>query len=297
MNSRIWSLALALMLFLCPTASLAEEMAPILVDRINSPKEYADFAFAEDAPLFEVIFPQILNCDAAYLRFGEETMLVDCATEGQAVRILNMCRQLGITHIDRVVITHPHADHIGGFRNLIKEVSVDELWINYPENCNDHMKYAVEAAKRAGIPVYTYKDGDVFTLGGATIEAWMLPNDMNRLNDTSAQLFITYGERTFLMAADLVRDGQKEMVALKGDRLDADILKYPHHGKEALVKVYQEAVSPLFMVVTNNHTKTEGYKAIRSSGIPRAYTVPGFVYLSTDGQTWIADRIVSEIKY
>ncbi len=297
MNCRIWSLMLALMLMICPMASLAEEAAPILVDRINSPKEHADFAFAEDAPLFEVIFPQILNCDAIYLRFGEESMLVDCATQGQAVRILNMCRQLGITHIDRVINTHPHEDHLGGFQNLIKEVSVGELWINYPENCNPHMTNAVAAARRADIPVYTYEDGDVFTLGGATIEAWMLPNNMDRLNDTSAQLFITYGERTFLMAADLVRDGQKAFVELKGDKLDADILKYPHHGKEPLVKAYQEAVSPLFVIVTNNHTKTEGYKAIRSSGIPRAYTVPGFVYLSTDGKTWIADRIISEIKY
>ena len=60
---------------------------PVLVDRINSPKEHADFAFAPDAKLLEIYFPQVLSADAAYLRFGGETMMIDCATAELAVRI------------------------------------------------------------------------------------------------------------------------------------------------------------------------------------------------------------------
>lgn len=280
--------------------ALGEDMSaqpPVLVDRINAPEEHADFAFAEDAPLFEVIFPQILNCDAAFLRCGGETMLVDCATVGQAQRIINMCKQLGITHIDKVINTHPHEDHIGGLKELIKCVTVGELWICFPEDYTTHMTKAIGYANKAGIPICTYKDGDVLTLGDASIEVWMLEGKVTELNDCSAQYFITYGERTFLMAADLENAGQRQFVEIKGELLKADILKYPHHGKEALDKLYMEAVSPLFMVVTNNQTENAGRKFIRNSGVAYAYTVPGFVYLSTDGATWIADRIVSEVKY
>lgn len=99
------------------------------------------------------------------------------------------------------------------------------------------------------------------------------------------------------MAADLEHEGQADFVQKKGAALKADILKYPHHGKEPLRRDYLEAVSPLFMVVTNNQTRTEGWKYVRSTGIAHAYTVPGFVYLATDGQTWIADRIPSKVKY
>ncbi|MBQ8554696.1 MAG: MBL fold metallo-hydrolase [Clostridia bacterium] len=271
--------------------------APVLVDRINSPEEHADFAFGEENVLFEVLFPQHLNCDAILLRCGEETMLVDCATQGQAQRVIDMCKQLGITHIDKVVNTHPHEDHIGGFRDLIKEVTVDELWICFSENYNDHMKKAVGYAANAGIPVMTYADGDVLTLGGATIEVWQLDASNKELNDRSAQFLVTYGERTMLMAADLEKPGQNKYVELKGEKLDADILKYPHHGLEKLTDSYAAAVSPLFMVITNNQRSTEGKKYIQRSGIPYAYTVPGFVYLTTDGQTWVADRIVCEKKY
>ena len=297
MYSRL--LALLLALLLVPAAVLAEEavQAPVVVDRINTPEEYADFAFAEDALLFEVIFPQILNCDAILLRCNGETMLVDCATQGQAVRIINMCKQLGITHIDKVVNTHPHEDHIGGFRDLIKEVTVGELWVCFPTDYNEHITKAVGYAEKANIPVYTYADGDTFTLGGATIEVWKLEGKASELNDCSAQFYVTYGERTMLMAADVETAGQKKYVEMKREALKADVLKYPHHGIDKLNADYLALVSPQYLVVTNNHRKTDGYNAITKGDVPYAYTVPGFVYLSTDGTTWVADRIVSEIKY
>lgn len=289
-------LALMMLLGVC---AFAEEgvQAPVLIDRVNASQEHADFAFAEDAELLEVIFPQILNCDAAFLRCGGETILVDCATQGQAVRVINMCKQMGITHIDRVINTHPHEDHIGGFRDLIKEVDVGELWICFPEDYNNHMTKAVGYAKKAGIPVKTFADGDVLTLGGATIEVWQMEEPGAKLNNCSAQFKITFGERTFLMAADLQGDGQKRMVELHGDALDADILKYPHHGIEVLRDDYLAAVTPLMVVVTNNHRQTAGWKWIMKGTIPYAYTVPNLVHLTTDGATWIVEKIPSDVKY
>lgn len=299
LHKRVAAVVAALMLLLGMIA-FAEEAAaqpPVLVDRINSPQEHADFAFAEDAELLEVIFPQILNTDAAYLRCGGETMLIDCCTDGQAQRIIDMCKQLGITRVDKLVNTHPHADHIGGLRRLLQAIEIGELWICFPKDVNDHMIKAMSLAEQAGVPVYSYADGDVMTLGDATLEVWKLEGPVHQMNDCSAQHFITYGERTLLMAADLEWGGQEKFAELKGERLDADILKYPHHGKDALKKAYLDAVSPLYFVVTNNLKEYDGKKFIRSTGIPYAYTVPGFVHLKTDGQTWLVDRTVSKIKY
>lgn len=295
MLKRMMTLLLAAMLLLC--AAGAEEAQPVVVDRINAPEVQADFAFAQDAALLEVIFPQILNCDAIFMRCGGETMLVDCATQGQAKRIINMCKQLGITRIDRVVNTHPHEDHIGGFRDLIKEVEVGELWICFDEDYTTHMTKAVGYAQKAGIPVVHYADGDVLTLGGATIEVWKLEGKTSELNDCSAQFMVTFGERTLLMAADLEKTGQERYVALKGDALKADILKYPHHGLEKLIDEYAAAVGAEYYVVTNNQRSTEGKKYITRSGVPCAWTVPGFVTLTTDGTTWVVERVPSEVKY
>ena len=126
---------------------------------------------------------------------------------------------------------------------------------------------------------------------------WKLEGKKTEMNNCSAQFYIRYGERTLLMAADLEGEGQTKFVELKGDALRADVLKYPHHGLEKLRDAYMEAVSPAFMFVTNNLTENAGRAYIRNCGVPSGYTVPGFLYLATDGVTWVADRIPSEIKY
>lgn len=298
MMKRLLAICLAAILLAgVATCSLAEEEAPVLIDRMGDPEAGADFAFAEDAPLLEIIFPQIRDCEAIVLRCGGEVVLIDCATKGQAVRIINMCRQLGITRFDRVINTHPHEDHIGGFQNLIKEVEVGELWICFPPNYNEHMVKAVSCAERAGIPVVTYGDGDVLTIGGATVQVWKLEGRIGEMNDCSAQLHVTFGERTILLAADLERTGQARYVEWKGAALDADVLKYPHHGLEPLNDDYFAAVSPLYIMVTNNQRTTDGKRYILRSGIPCAWTVPGFITVTTDGKTWVAERIPSDIKY
>ncbi len=299
MKNRFVCFLTAMVLALCPLFAAAEEVLPVLVDRVNAPDQHADFAFAEDAPLLEVVFPQMLDCDAVLLRCGGETILVDACKKAYSERIVNMCKQLGVTRIDRVYNTHPHEDHIGGFREVIKEIEVGELWICFPEDYNNHMKLAVSAAKKAGIPVKTFADGDTFTVGGATVEVWKLEGKSTEMNDCSAQMKVTYGARTMLLAADLEQNGQKKMVELHGDALDADVLKYPHHGIEPLLPEYQAAVTPLFMVITNNHRQTAGWKWITGgkAGVPYAYTVPNLVYLTTDGTNWIAEKILSDVKY
>ena len=296
MLKKILALVLLLALFV---PALAEEAAPVLINRVDDPAVQADFAFAEGAELLQITFPQMVDCDAILLRCGGETMLIDACKKAYSQRIVDLCKQLGVTRIDRVVNTHPHEDHLGGFVNVIKEIEVGELWICFPEDYNNHMKTAVGAATKAGIPVRTYQDGDVLTLGGATIEVWKLDGKIDEMNDCSAQMKVTFGERTIMLAADLQQDGQKRMLELHGEWLDADVLKYPHHGIEVLREDYMAAVSPELLVVTNNHRQTAGWKWIHSAQntIPYAYTVPNLVHLTTDGTTWIAEKLTSAVKY
>ena len=241
-------------------AAVGEGAGKTVINRINAPDVSADFAFAEDADLLEIIFPQILDCDAAFLRCGGETMLIDCATSGQARRILNMFKQLGITHVDKIVNTHPHADHIGGFAELIKEITVDELWLCFPAEETVHCANAMKTAERAGVTVRMFGDGDTLTLGTATMQVWMLDK-------------------------------------VGAEMLKADVLKYPHHGLKALTPEYRAAVSPELAIVTCNQRETEGKKYIRRTALDTVWTVPGFIHLTTDGEMWVCDRIVSDVKY
>ena len=162
-----------------------------------------------------------------------------------------------------------------------------------------HCANAMKAAERAGVTVRMFGDGDTLTLGTATMQVWMLDKpEYTRLNDRSAQIMLTFGQRKMLFSADLEQKGQNGLIEKVGaEMLKADVLKYPHHGLQGLTPEYRAAVSPELAIVTCNQRETEGKKYIRRTALDTVWTVPGFIHLTTDGEMWVCDRIVSDVKY
>lgn len=75
---------------------MAEETPSVrIIDRIADPAAEPDFSFDGDAPLLEMIFPQVLSGRHAAALRGE-AILVDCASAKQASRVTDMLSQLGV---------------------------------------------------------------------------------------------------------------------------------------------------------------------------------------------------------
>ena len=157
----------SLLCWLLCVPAMAETPSVRIIDRIADPAAEPDFSFDGDAPLLEMIFPQVLNADAMLLRCGGEAILVDCASAKQASRVTDMLSQLGVDHLDAIINTHPHYDHLQGLENVAGAVAVDALWVSFPADYNQHMVTAMEVAQRLELPVVTYGDEDTYTLGGA----------------------------------------------------------------------------------------------------------------------------------
>ncbi|MHB1936124.1 MAG: ComEC/Rec2 family competence protein [Acidobacteriaceae bacterium] len=60
---------------------------------------------------------------------SRQSLLVDTGWPGNdgrdADRILQVAKQAGLDHIDYLLITHFHVDHVGGLPNLVKKIHVD----------------------------------------------------------------------------------------------------------------------------------------------------------------------------
>ena len=93
---------------LCVPAMAEETPSVRIIDRIADPAAEPDFSFYGDAPLLEMIFPQVLNADAMLLRCGGEAILVDCASAKQASRVTDMLSQLGVDHLDAIILSLIH---------------------------------------------------------------------------------------------------------------------------------------------------------------------------------------------
>ena len=265
---------------------------PLIVNRVRYPDRWTDFALDRGAGILEVIFPPQRDCDAILLRGGGKTLLIDCASHEFDITLVNTLKYLGVKRIDQVLISHPHHDHIEGFPRLCEAFEIGELWVSFPEDYNEHMASLLAWAEYYGVPVKQYGDGDLFTVGKATLEAIIRCPEDYSCNDRSAQMMLRYGERTMLFTADIETAGMDWLTqTCAPGELRAEILKYPHHGKAKLTDAFFEAVDPLFAVVTQRERGWSGQNYLRTLHLPWVNTRAYGIRLSTDGERWLVEHV------
>lgn len=282
-------LAVLTILLALALPALAE---PVLVDRITDPQ--AAFSFTEGADLLQIIFPNVWDEDAAVIMCGGKVMLLDCAKEHHGARVVAMLEQFGIARLDYVVNSHPHNDHLLGFKAIANAVEIGQLMFCFPESETKHMPVAIKSADKHGIPVTWFGDEDQFYLGNAVIDVWLKGDEDWTLNERSAQMRLQFGDRTMLFTGDMMQKTQKRLMeVIDNSLLDVDIFKYPHHGLSLPDNDFFDLVSPEYVIITN--TAGDRTQKVRryldQRGVPWVTTSPGYVSLTTDGRTWVIERI------
>ena len=290
MKKTILSLCL-LFVLLVSGAALAEDSAVINKVRGGQP----DFAFSEDAKLLEVFFPPVYGCDSALVRYGDYTMLIDCAGN-QWKTVRKALEQLGVSELDYAVNSHPDADHIGGFDHVLSQIPAGEFLLGFPEDhdSGDAVRFEVyEALHAQGIPFRRVHNGDVIDFGDVKITVHQRTDEhLPRVNNKSVMLMIEYGERRIFFTGDIQKDTQL-LLADEADTLDlhADILKHPHHGYDRMMEGFLQMVSPELVICTLGDKNTDGVKYLKEQKVSSLLTVSGMLRLATDGKVWTVERM------
>lgn len=291
-------LAALLALFILMGASArAEESLPVLIDRTNELTE--EYTFPADTPVLEIVFPRVYSSDCAIVRFGYDVMMIDASAETNIMqrRVQSALTSMGVDYIDIAFNSHPHHDHINGFSEVVKNVPIGRLVLTFEEDYNSKIIRVTKDFNARAIPVEHAGGGDVFYLGaGEDVTVRVLQrNDSGAWsgNDRSAMLHIQYGERSILFAADIELPAQRSYGTNPPDGgIQADILKYPHHGKDALDDAFLRAVSPSLCILTSADKALSGGKQyLHDWGIPYLLAFTGLIRLRTDGKVWVVDYL------
>ena len=281
--------ALCLLLVMLCASGCAEE---IILNKIRG--DHADFAFSEDAKLLEIYFPPIFGCDAALIRCGEMSMLIDCAGN-QWKTTKAMLDKLGVTELTYALNTHPDADHIGGFNHVLKDIPAGEFLMGFSEDhdSGDDVRFKVyNALHEYGIPMRRVGNGDTIEFGDVSITVYQrLEEDLPRVNSKSLTLLIRYGERSFYFTGDVLAPGQELLAEHNGADIDADIMKYPHHGLEPMRESFLSAVSPELVIATSGKDDVNGVLDLKKRAIPCLLTANRTLRLATDGKVWTVEKI------
>lgn len=212
-----------------------------------------------------VIFADVGQGDAAVIRIpGGETIVVDSGDmakgrdKGKEI-VLPLLRYYGIGTIKYLIGTHPHSDHIGGFRSLMQSVSVDTLVLSGFKEDSKFYHFMIHSAKKNSVPIRYVHSGQVLYVN-PVCRIYILHPDNHflegvgqnngKVNNSSIVLKIVYGATSFLLTGDLERDGETALARFS-DFLDADVLKVGHHGsKTSSQDEFLNLVTPGFGVIS-----------------------------------------------
>ena len=161
---------------------------------------------------------------------NEETMLIDAGEESEGKIVFDYVETLGYTKIDYLVGTHPHTDHIGGLAYIINNFDIGKIYM--PKVVSTSKTYAnlLNTISDKGLKATKAKAG-VNILNNEYLNIDILaPNSesYSDLNNYSAVLKITYGDRKFLFMGDAETKSENEI-----SDVFADVIKVGHHGSDS----------------------------------------------------------------
>ena len=186
-----------------------------------------------------VTFLDVGQGDAAHLQTpGGKHLLIDAGRwspgydSGKYV-ILPYLKKLGVDTLDAIVLTHPHADHIGGIKSLIEGIPIGTIYNSgFPYESNLYETY-LEMARSRNIPVRSVKAGDELPIDPSILLLAYGPSEIEPdgdPNEYSVVLEVIYDEIEILFTGDAGLEQEARLITHFGDLLDTDLLKVGHHG-------------------------------------------------------------------
>lgn len=173
--------------------------------------------------------------DASLIYTKDEVIMIDTGDVDERDRLEKLLKERNISTIDKLIITHPHADHIGGAYVVFKNVNVKEVYDNGDATTSKTYQTYLKNIKQKNIAYHQLKAGDTVDFGdGVSFKVFsptekMIKND-DDLNNNSIVGQLRYKDFTMLFTGDSERDAEQNMVKSYGDKLQSDVLKSPHHG-------------------------------------------------------------------
>lgn len=225
-----------------------------------------------------------------------ETMVIDGGPRASASKVYNYVKKtLKLQHIDYVISTHPHLDHVYGLSSVLNAAPVDLILSPVLEWDSKAFGFMLKYAEKQSAPISVPKEGDTLQLGGATVtilHCWPEAIDYGRTNDSSIVVRIDYGKTSFIITGD-AEDWSEYMMIDSGTNLKADVLRIAHHGSNtASTMEFLQAVQPEYAVISVG--KDNGYGHPHQEVLERLSNINakilrtdelGTIIMKSDGET------------
>ena len=207
--------------------------------------------------------------DGLVVRTGDgRGLMVDVGPTGDAAD--DCLDRLGIEHLDLLVLTHFHADHVGGLDAVLDARQVDRVLVTGVGDPADQAGWVLDALDERGVPVEVAETGRRGVLGDVAWEVlqagpgkaapspprgWPdLAGAEGGANDASIALLVTAPQLTLVALGDLEDAGQEALdrtLRPRAGGAEVDVVKVAHHGSRVQSAGLATTLSPAVAIVSS----------------------------------------------
>jgi competence protein ComEC len=236
--------------------------------------------------------------DAILIRTPGQVTLVDSGDTPAKDKLVAYIKKQGVTTIDNFIVTHPHADHIGGAVAILDNFAVRRVYDSGQTTTSGLYRQYLAAVKKKGIPFALLAAGQEIDIGGGTFKVLNPPTTPftgeAALNNNSIVARLSYGSFALMLAADAEHDAEAAMVKRYGAELKSQVLKSGHHGsRTSSSSAFLKAVDPEAAIISvgadneyhHPHPSVMKRYADRKLKVYRTDT-DGTVTVSSDGKSY-----------
>ncbi len=251
-----------------------------------------------DGELCRVDFIDVGQGDSALVTTPDERfILVDTGPSDAAGSILGLLEERDVEEIDYLILSHPHADHIGSAREVLYTYKVNNIImpdVSTGSATFEKLLDAIALEKEQGCMVYSAVPGKVYELSDCTMTIHgPLEIDEDELNNCSVVMTFEYEDFSVLFTGDAESIMEKKLISGGAD-LSCDILKVGHHGSStSSSNRFLDAANPSAAVIScekNNsygHPHSEVLSALSERDIQYYVTAErGNVTVVSDGESF-----------
>ncbi|MEV0091484.1 ComEC/Rec2 family competence protein [Streptomyces sp. NPDC050738] len=262
--------------------------ALLLVLAILRPAPLARIVTGWPPPGWRFVMCDVGQGDATVLAAGDGTAVV--IDTGPEPRLVDRClRDLGITRVPLLLLTHFHADHVAGLPGVLRGRSVGLIETTTFQDPQDQSAFVRRTAAAAHVPVARAAPGERRRIGPLDWQVLWPPGAPAPVpdgpNDASVTLFVRTAGLTLLLLGDLEPPSQRGLLRSFPALPPVDVLKVAHHGSAHQDPALMRAVHPRLALISVGEDNPYGHPSPLTLGALRA---EGALVLRTDRDGAIA---------
>lgn len=239
---------------------------------------------------FTIHFIDVGQADSALVTCDGHSMLIDGGNADDSNLVYSVLQRETNGHLDYVVGTHAHEDHIGGLSGAFEADTADVTFCPVTEYDSKAFRNFKTRADERGGGITIPAVGDTFTLGEASVTVVAVNSVPEDTNNTSIVIRIVYGDTSFLFTGDAEQETEEKILET-GQDIESTVLKVGHHGSSTSTsQAFLDAVSPTYAVIScgkdnsYGHPHSETLAKLSSAGVEVLRTDElGDIYCTSDG--------------